>query len=103
MFRSFSIRLAGLFLAILSFAPALVTMLNALPIDLVSLFRPFYHPLWWWLWVGSWMPTIRFPLKSSGDCLHSLPGLTALALVGVGLVVCFRNDKRPRRRWEDPS
>ena len=103
MNRSFSIRVAGLLLAILSFAPALDTMLNASPIDLVPLFRPFYHPLWWWRWVGSWMPTIRFPWKSFADVIQSLPGLFALSVVGMGLAVCFHRNRRPRQRWEDRS
>jgi len=104
MNKAFLHRLAGLVIALVAIAPAVVSALKHCPAPLIQLFRPFFVPTWWWGWVWEWMPAIRYPMKTWIDGLISLPGIVAAILVGIGLAVAFGARKKSTvRRCEDKS
>ena len=100
MFKAFFIRFAGLVMAAVASVPALTALLKGMARTLST----FSHAprLWYLSWAWTWMPAVRYPIRSSKDFLVSLPGVLAACLVGIGLAVAFgKRKKQPLRRWEE--
>ena len=102
MFKNLVTRLIGLAVAAISFAPAMVAFVSVIPFDLIYACRAFYHPLWWWKWVGSRMPIPR-PWHSASDVLWSIPAALAVAGVAGGFAIAIHRDDQGGRGWRDGS
>ena len=102
MIKRLLLRMLGLLLAAVAVPPAAVSLLKACPFPVARAFGAFFQPVWLWKWVWGWMPALQFPWQTWADILWSLPGLVALALLGVGLAMAFGpSNGKPRKKWED--
>lgn len=102
MIKRLLLRLLGLLMALLAFAPAMTAVIKGCPLPIGRVFPGLFRPSWWWDWIWTWMPAVRFPWATWGDVLWSLPGLIAVILFGIGLGLAFGGpSKSKRKHWED--
>jgi hypothetical protein len=101
MLKRLLLRLMGLAIASLAFAPAMTAVIKGCPVPIGRVFSGLFRPDWWWTWIWSWMPAVRFPWDSWSDILWSLPGGIAVILFGIGLGLAFGGSpKGKRKHWE---